>query len=486
MTQRLVWMFYQCLVRCYVVCIWLYLLFRSIKQPEYRRFWNERMGRVVWRQWQENQQDQAKPLKETQHNNPTTPVIWIHAVSVGEARSVKPLIDHLLETLLDLTIVLTHHTPTARQISQDWVAQHRGRLRVCYAPYDTMAGYRRWLSSLHVLGVLRACILIENQVWPNLTRYLKQQKVPVLVVNGRCSKRSFQKLMQSKWLGWLRRLAKLTFSNITWIGAQSKDDAQRFLDLGANRVQVMRNLKFDIEPNLTQIKQGQSVRQLWREQGIAQVCVLASSREGEELAFLKAYRRWLDALNSQKRQTNQMLSVIVPRHPERFDEIANIIESQGFVLYRASDISWQTFHAFDQSDQPVVILGDDMGRMAFWYALADAVLMGGSWEKFGGQNLIEPLQQGTPVWLGVHTFNFAEVSRRAVEAGVAFVCDGKTDDSPQRSQSEHALFQALCDIQTQQGAIKNGDYQARSAHFVEQYKGGSKRLVKVIRLILEL
>jgi 3-deoxy-D-manno-octulosonic-acid transferase len=218
---------------------------------------------------------------------------------------------------------------------------------------------------------------------------------------------------------------------------------------------------------------------------------LASSREGEELAFLKAYRRWLDHLNSQTNPTNPtnpMLSVIVPRHPERFDEIANLIESQGFVLHRASQVDWNVFQCFHQIDKPVVILGDDMGRMAFWYALSDVVLMGGSWENFGGQNLIEPLQQGKPVWLGLHTHNFSEVSRKASEAGVVFVCglsEGQFEQNGTEYNSEQAMFEAIGQI-AQNRLLLDPAYQAKVARFIDLYKGGTKRLVKVIRLVLEL
>jgi 3-deoxy-D-manno-octulosonic-acid transferase len=483
--NRLILFVYQMITALYAFVIWGYLCIRAIKQPAYLRFWRERLGWVVFAKENYLVKDQVE-------------IFWIHAVSVGEARSIKPLIDLLLSEKLSLKIVLTHHTPTARSITQEWTKQWPNRLFVRYSPYDLKTGYRIFLHQIQKIGQLKACLLIENQVWPNLTYFMSQQQIPVWVINGRYSEKSFVK---TKKFPVLWRLAQMTFDKITWVGAQSKQDAQRFSDLGAQRVQVMRNLKFDISVNTAQMESGNQVRQYLWSLVWQRVWLLASSREGEEAALLKAYQHFLE----QQQGEMSHLLVIVPRHPQRFKQVAQEIEQAGFVCVRASSLNladkekqWDLLcQVLDKAigsaqaiKKPLVLLGDDLGRMAFWYAVSDAVMMGGTWGRFGGQNLIEPLQQGKPVWMGVHTENFEEVSDRAVEAGVAyritegFVQRGDIDDL------SRPFFNALIKMDE---TLKQWDQNPKrwlwvrenTMEFAEKQKGGTVRLARVLQQLIK-
>ena len=355
----------------------LHLLLRGRKQPEYLRHWGERFGRY------------GRYVDGTLAR-PAGPLIWIHAVSVGETRAAQPLVKALQQRFPDHHILLTHMTPTGRQTSVELFGDSVQRV---YLAYDYPGAVARFLDHWQpTLG-----IVMETELWPNLLHACAARRVPVLLANARLSERSAGRYRK------LAALVRLTLGQLAGIAAQSKDDAERLRALGAAQVKVIGNLKFDIPPPEAQLALGDDFRHWLQAAGPRPVVLCASTREGEEALLLAAWQ--------QQRRNNAVL-VIAPRHPQRFDTVAELVRRAGLRLQRRSD--GQSLAA--ETD---VWLADSMGEMFAGYAAADVVIMGGSLLDFGSQNLIEPCAVGRPVLLGPSTYNFAQAAADALAAGAA-------------------------------------------------------------------
>ncbi|MEW6512812.1 MAG: lipid IV(A) 3-deoxy-D-manno-octulosonic acid transferase [Pseudomonadota bacterium] len=363
---------YTLLIHALLPWAMLHLLWRARRQPEYLRHWGERFGRYRAR--------------------PPEPLIWIHAVSVGETRAAQPLVAALQVRHPDHRILLTHMTPTGRATSKLLFGKNVERV---YLPYDTPWAVDAFLRRFRpAIG-----IVMETELWPNLVAANRDAGVPLLLVNGRLSERSARRYAR---FPLLTRTALRQLSAIAAIGA---DDATRLRQLGAPEVRIFGNMKFDIEPPAEQLEIGAEFR---RRIGERPVFLCASTREGEEALILDA---WIAKVGAGE----TALLTIVPRHPQRFDEVARLIESRGLKLQRRAD------------DQPIatdtqVWLGDSMGELFAYYAAADIAFVGGSLLDFGSQNLIEPCTVGVPVLIGPSTFNFAEAAQNALAAGAARQC----------------------------------------------------------------
>ncbi len=322
------------------------------------------------------------------------PVIWVHAVSVGETRAAEPLIKALLQTYPSHSILLTHMTPTGRATGRMLFA-HQPRIVQAYLPYDTLLMTRRFLAHFKP----SVCILIETEVWPALIAACARTHVGVALVNARLSERSFRRAQR------FAALLGAAAMRITLVAAQTKEDARRLQLLGAQQVQVTGSLKFDVEPPLEKIQAGLALRQ---QIGARPVLLCASTRDGEEALILSAYQRCKTIL------PQDILLVIVPRHPQRFDEVAQIAQAHGWSLARRSQLTWAPLSSDIQ-----ILLGDSMGEMFAYYAACDVAFIGGSLVQLGGQNLIEACACGKPVLIGPGTFNFEASSEAAVAAGAA-------------------------------------------------------------------
>jgi len=353
----------------YLLLPWalLHLVLRARKQPAYLQHVGERFGVFS-------------------HAVPTS-VIWIHAVSVGETRAAEPLIKTLQAQHPEHRILLSHGTPTGRQTGVDLYGDSVDR---CYLPYDFGWASSDFLRRFDpVVG-----IFMETEIWPNLIESSKRSAVPVYLVNARMSEKSAR--------GYRRmgRLTRRTLSQLAGIGAQTDRDAQRLGELGAKNVSVTGNIKFDRVAPAEMLALGAVLRNLF---GARPVFLAASTREGEETMIL-------DALA--KAATPELLTIIVPRHPQRFDEVASLIRQRGHQFQLRSEnrpIETQTR----------IVLGDSMGEMFAYYAACDIAFIGGSLLPLGGQNLLEACAVGVPVIVGPHTFNFEEATRGAIEAGAA-------------------------------------------------------------------
>lgn len=381
-----------------VPIVWLRLWRRSRIQPEY---WQHKAER--WGYYPALAGDNTRPL------------IWVHAVSVGETRAAQPLIAALLAGWPKHRILLTGMTPTGRETGQSLFAAEiaAGQLVQAYLPYDYPGAVRRFFRHFQpAFGVL-----METELWPNLLHASCQQGVPVFLANARLSARSAR--------GYQRfsALTRPAFAALTAVAAQTEDDASRLRACGAREVTVCGNLKFDVTPAPDKLAQGDAWRAAILHACTRPVWLAASTRDGEnkgepeEVTVLAAFARWRQALPD----CNPLL-VLVPRHPQRFDAVAHLIEAAGLPYKRRSQLAQAGLP--DASTQ--VWLGDSMGEMVAYYRLAEVSFIGGSLLPLGGQNLIEAAACGCPVLVGPHTFNFTQATADALAAGAALrVADGQ-------------------------------------------------------------
>ena len=345
----------------------LHLLWRARRQPQYLRHWRERFGFFA-------------PA-------PDAPLIWIHAVSVGETRAAEPLVAALRERHPGHRILITHMTPTGRQTSEALFGDHVAR---CYLPYDTPWAARRFLRHFRP----SVGLIMETEIWPNLVAACRDAGLPLLLVNARLSEKSARRY------GRFPRLTGAALGALSAISAIGTDDAQRLQELGAAEVAVFGNLKFDIDPPAGQLHLGEEFR---RRCGGRPVFLCASTRDGEESLILDAWRAC---------GVPNALLVLVPRHPQRFAAVAALAAARGYKVGRRSE------NGAVPADTQVWI-GDSMGEMFAYYAAADAAFVGGSLLDYGSQNLIEPCAVGTPVLIGPSTFNFRDAAREALACGAA-------------------------------------------------------------------
>lgn len=363
LNQRLL---YTLLLWLLLPYIFLHLLWRSKRQPEYLHHIGERFGFY------------ATPCRR--------PVIWLHTVSVGETRAAQSLIDRLRKTHPQHDILLTHTTPTGRATSVDG-----DNIMRVYLPYDYPFAVRRFLHHFKP----QFGILMETEIWFNLIHICHENAIPLLLLNARMSEKSARNYAR------FSRLTGNALAKLARVAAQTHDDERRLSCLGAKNVSVTGNLKFDIEPPAAMLELGKNLRSQF---GVnRKVFLAASTRDGEEALLL-----------DELKQMQGLLLVIVPRHPQRFSEVAALLKQRGIPFLRRSELGQDNVPA-----EIMAILGDSMGEMFAYYAAADIAFVGGSLLPYGGQNLIEACAAGAPVLVGPHTYNFAEATRQALASGAA-------------------------------------------------------------------
>jgi 3-deoxy-D-manno-octulosonic-acid transferase len=401
------------------------LWWRGRREPGYRRHLRERFG-----------------FYDTIAKQP---IIWIHAVSVGETRAAEPLVEALLAAYPKHAILLTHMTPTGRATGQAVFEKYAPRILQCYLPYDT-----NWMASRFLRHFLPdICILMETEVWPNMIAQCMRFNVPIALVNARLSERSLAKARR------LSGLMSQAASGISCVAAQTDADAERFRQLGVRNVQVTGSVKFDVTPPETALATGAALRTQF---GSRPVLLCASTRDGEEALILDAMKA---------ASPNDNLVVIVPRHPQRFDEVARLIVSRGFTMTRRS-----TLGSADVTPDTVVVLGDSMGEMFAYYAACDIAFIGGSLLPLGGQNLIEACALGKPVLIGPHTFNFGPISDDAVAAGAAL----RVADANAMLGNAARLLQP---------SHERSDMGVRAKAFASQHRGATSRTVSLLQPLIK-
>lgn len=366
---------------------------RAVAEPGYAKAVGERFG------YYPPPIDSLVPHSST---DPTARFVWVHAVSLGETRAAAILLAALRREMPGMRLLLTHGTATGRAEGEKLLQP--GDVQV-WQPWDTPGAVRRFLRQFRpAIG-----ILMETEVWPNLVAGCRARGIPLVLANARLNARS---LAKARRLGWLARPA---YRGLAAVWAQTEADAERLRALGAPVRGVFGNLKFDVVPDGPQVARGRA----WRAGQPRPVVMLASSREGEEAMWLETLKQKLPSAQLGQAQTAiekgavGIRWLIVPRHPQRFDEVHRLLLDAGLTVSRRS--TW----ALEPDAGADVWLGDSLGEMALYYGLADVALLGGSFAPLGGQNLIEAAACGCPVVLGPHTFNFAEAAELACAAGAA-------------------------------------------------------------------
>jgi 3-deoxy-D-manno-octulosonic-acid transferase len=420
-----------------------------------------------------------------------TPVVWLHAVSLGETRAAAILLAQLRSQLPRMRLLLTHSTATGRAEGAKLLQPGDTQ---AWLPWDTLGATRRFLAHFRPhIG-----ILMETEVWPSLCAQAQRAGVPLVLANARLSVKSLQAAQRVAWL------ARPAYTSLSQVWAQTDADAQRLAAIGAQHISVQGNLKYDIALDAAQLALGRT----WRQAAQRPVIMLASSREGEEALFLQAISALQAAEPAQAAMqniahnnlTNSVQWLIVPRHPQRFDEVAALITQAGFSLSRRSQwgldkvannnvANSSVNHTRSNTDSSIGILdkndarlpsapaaaqiwlGDSLGEMALYYSLSHSALLGGSFAPLGGQNLIEGIAAGCPIVVGPHTFNFADAAASAVEQGAA----ARVADMPSGLQAA---------LQLTNDAPQHTAMQQAGQHWLATSRGAAQRMAAAVVQVL--
>ncbi len=347
------------------------LLWRARSAPAYAQRWSERFGFCPRR-------------------SDSRPAIWVHAVSVGESLAALPMIRELQARHPNHQLVITTTTPTG---SERVVEALGDSVFHVYAPYDLPDCLNRFFARTRP----EVAIIMETELWPNTIAACRKHKVPVIVANARLSEKS------AKGYQRLSAIARPMLASLTAVAAQHQDDGDRFVTLGLPHasLKVTGNIKFDLTLSTSDEQRAVEFRQRWQAGGERPVLLAASTHAGED-------ERLLVALSMIQKQRPDILLVLVPRHPERFDSVFQLAQTS-FVTQKHSD-------AQPLRSDVQVLIGNTMGEMMPLLGASDLVFMGGTWVDNGGHNFIEPAAWAKPVLSGSSLFNFSEVSRLLIEA----------------------------------------------------------------------
>lgn len=340
------------------------LWWKSRKQSLYRTRWSERLGKIP----------------DLQTKDP----IWVHAVSLGEVIAAKPLVRALEEQYPDKKIIITTMTATGSREAKKMISE-----QVChfFVPYDVPLAINRFMEHIHP-----SCLIImETELWPNLIHCVRLKNIPILLANARLSDKSFKSYRRFKFL------SSLLFKPLTHVMAQSEQDASRFNQLGIEQKNITSagNLKFDLSVPEQQVIEGKAFKEKFFPN--RPVWIAASTHAGEEELILSAHEEILKTLPS-------ALLILVPRHPERFDDVAKLCNKHQMSSIRRSHLS------NNAETHVAVLLGDSMGELYFYYAMSDIAFVGGSLVPIGGHNLLEPAALHLPIITGKNLSNFRAIS----------------------------------------------------------------------------
>jgi len=396
------------------------LLIKGLKTPSYRHRIFERLGFI---------------------NKIPVPIIWVHCVSVGEFRAATVLIDQLILNYSDHRILVTTTTPTG---SQAVLEHYQSKVLHFYFPFDLPLVVNHYIKQINP----DICILLETEIWPNLIHALNKNNIPCLLVNARLSQRSLEKYQK-----FAQNLAQQTLNKLTVIATQNQNSANRFIELGANTGKVVStgNIKFDQNPSAdkTISKKIKTIT------GKRKVVVFASTHKGEEAQIIDAYLNHKDNINA--------LLVIIPRHPERFNEVYKLVQKHHLNIVKRS-IS----KSCKDCD---ILLGDSMGEMMSYFEVADIVFMGGSLNNTGGHNMLEPAALSKPILFGPNVFNFAEISTDLLEQNGAIQVSNADD-----------LFKSITVLLTDTKTAKTLGNNANQ--YFQSKQGAVNKLIEQVRLSL--
>ena len=428
--SKLVLSLYSAVMWCAQPFLRLKLARRGRAEPGYLLNIEERFGRY--------QEPAVHSLPKDQQ------FVWIHAVSLGETRAAGVLVAALRQQLPGMTLLLTHGTATGRAEGEKLL--RAGDVQV-WQVWDTAAATKRFIQHFQP----RMGIMLETELWPNMAAACAKHKVPLVIANARMSEKTY---VQTKKFDGLARPA---YESLAAVWPQSAADAERFAKLGAPVAGVFGNLKFDAQVNVEQLAQGRK----WRKKRNKPVAMFASSREGEELALLQYLQK----------NVFDVQWLIVPRHPQRFDEVATLIEKHGFTVSKRSEWLEQPDKQPYISEANMICLGNSLGEMALYYGMSDIALLGGSFEPLGGQNLIEAAACACPVIMGPSVFNFSEAAALAIQSGAAFAADSMSQAVDLASVMVES--RAALDVAS-----------AAAMHFAKSHQGAAEKTATAVAQLL--
>jgi len=365
-------------------------------------------------------------------------VIWVHCVSVGEFNAARPLIDQLLDIYPEHRLAITTTTITGAEAVKN---HYKNRVIHYFFPFDLPFIVGPFINKINPV----ACILLETEIWPNLINNLNKKAIPVMLVNARLSERSLNKYQK-----FSSNFIQKTINQLTLIGSQNERSSERFLSLGVSpdKVVTVGNLKFDSNekdnPNITQ--------SLQKIVGERRVVVFASTREGEEKKIIKSYVNTKDKFDA--------LMIVIPRHPQRFDEVFNLLVDSGLDVKRRS-------HGLICDENTQVLLGDSMGELLSYYSVCDIAFIGGSLVDTGGQNMLEAAAASKPILFGPSVFNFEQIAQSMLETDSAI----QVDDADNLMKTLSGLL--LDDTKR----VKLGE---NAKNLLEKHRGAVDRLLKLI------
>jgi 3-deoxy-D-manno-octulosonic-acid transferase len=414
--------FYTTLFFIGLPLIILRLIWRGFRAPAYWRRWSERFG--------------SSPILSEQ-----VPIIWVHAVSVGEVEASRPIIKALQAEYPEHQILLTTMTPTGSERVKLLFAD---TVKHCYLPYDLPIAINRFLKRTHP----EFGIVMETEIWPNLLFHCQRMGISLILANARMSERS------AKGYARFPKFIKTVLKSVQLIAAQSQDDRRRFQQLGADikKVHAIGNLKYEISLPASLTEQAAAMRDIWDIN--RPVWVAASTHDGEEEIILNASRQVRSLFPN-------LLLIIVPRHPERFDRVTALTQRAGFKTLRRSE------HRPCSSDIEILVV-DTMGELPLFYAASDVAFVGGSLVPHGGHNLLEPAALGRAVITGPHFFNFNEITKQFLQADAAI----QVSDTSELAKTVIEL------LQNSQQRAQMGEAGLR---LIATSQGASTRLINLIK-----
>ena len=415
--------FYTILLYFLTPLVVLRMFWRARKNPQYSDRWHERFGFVP-------------EIDASQE------VVWIHSVSVGETLAAVPLIKKLKKLYPDKLLVITTTTLTGSERVQSIFSS--GIYHV-YAPYDLPDTVNRFLRRVHPSLV----IIMETELWPNLVNYCHDADIPMIIANARMSEKS------SRGYQRFSRLTKNMLEKINYVVAQHVDDGKNFLKLGLSETQLMiaGNIKFDVALNSELSSESSRLKLDWSSQNNRRIFLAASTHRGEDEIVLDAYKKI-------RKNYPEILLVMVPRHPERFSEVAQLCLEHGLSIVKRSD-------GVRPEIRDQVLLGDTMGELMLFYGACDVSFVGGSLVPSGGHSLIEPAIWGTPLISGPSLYNFSEVSRLLEDAQGMRICQ----DSSSMAKIVQELLGDTLEAERMGAAAKS---------VAEGNRGALNKLMKII------